>query len=522
MKEPQKRKNSNSSTLGKMKVSFFSPASPQPKLKVNNPGDLYEQEADAISNQIVSPQGTNDFISRKENASGIQPKQNGIMSRQNSRTLPSSVSDTIGNAGKPLEKGVKESMESAFGQDFSHVRIHSDGTANKSANDINAKAYTYQNDIVFGDGQYNPESFEGKKLLAHELVHTIQQSQADISDTETIQRSVKTFIEGGIRGHASPKWENTGRSTSEELNLTLSRDRANNVEYLFQEMFRRYMTGHGEIEFAIESSVSGERDEGVVSIPAEGVGDRETILEGGGDVEANDPTMRRVDIDIVVTRQEEGVAPSTESIVIPEECQANATNQWSIKMTIGGGAGHAGIGGAFAIGKLKNRRTGQIAEGSFIGGGIGIGLQTPGADPGWGDWVDFETEDICTFNDFDFTLARLTTAGAGAYVGYSLAWISFPLRGANSIYVGGFNVGAVGADAGSNVGEWNIHGTPPGPQCVPEHEVEREVFTPFQFDVQDGLSHTVYFETGSSEIDDEQFRLLDSFVQHITARYSEE
>ncbi|WP_373400855.1 hypothetical protein V8V91_17130 [Algoriphagus halophilus] len=314
----------------------------------------------------------------------------------------------------------------------------------------------------------------------------------------------------------------TGRSTSEELNLTLSQDRANNVEYLFQEMFRRYMAGNGEIEFAIQSSVSGERDEEVVSLPAEGVGDRETLVEGGGDVEANDPAMRRVDIDIVVTRQESGMAPSMESRVIPEECEPHATNQWAIKLTLAGGGGHAGLGGAFAIGQLKNRRTGQIAEGSFVGGGIGVGLQTPGADPGWGDWTDFVTEDICTFDDFDNTLSRLTTAGAGAFVGYGMAWISFPMRGANSIYVGGFNVGAVGIDAGSNVGNWNIHGTPPGPRCVPEHEVEREVFTPFQFDTQDGLRHTVYFDTGSSEINDEQFRLLDAFVQHITDRYSDE
>ncbi|WP_296705820.1 DUF4157 domain-containing protein [Algoriphagus sp.] len=521
MHEPLKHEKSNSSPKGKLRVSFFSPSKVQPKLKVNHPNDSYEKEADAVADQVISARERKGLISQNVNTPKIQSKENDTTKSQ-ADTIPPTVKNTLNKGGEPLDNGVRESMESAFGQDFSKVRIHSDGIAHQSADDINARAYTFQNNIVFGNNQYNPESFEGKKLLAHELVHTIQQGNTENSGIEEIQRSVKTFIEGGIRGHASPRWENTGRSTSEELNLTLSRDRANNVEYLFQEMFRRYMAGHGEVEFAIESSISGEREEGVVSLPAEGVGDRETLVEGGGDVDANDPSMRRVDIDIVVTRQEEGMAPSTESIVIPEECEANATNQWSIKMTVGGGGGHAGLGGAFAIGKLKNRRTGQIAEGSFIGGGIGVGLQTPGADPGWGDWTDFVTDDICTFDDFNFTLARLTTAGAGAYVGYSLAWISFPLRGANSIYVGGFNVGAVGADAGSNVGEWNIHGTPPGPRCVPEHESEREVFTPFQFDIQDGLRHTVFFETGSSEINDEQFRALDSFVQQITARYSED
>lgn len=138
--------------------------------------------------------------------------------------------------------------------------------------------------------------------------------------------------------------------------------------------------------------------------------------------------------------------------------KTKATTKWSIKLALSGGAGHAGLGGAFAIGKLKNRKTGQVVEGEFMGGGIGIGLQTPGASPPWGNWVNFTTEDVCTFEDFDGTLARLTTAGVGLSVlGYSLAWISFPLRGANSIYVGGFNMGAVGADAGTNVGTWNVH-----------------------------------------------------------------
>lgn len=519
MREHQKQKTSCPISKERFKVSFFSPAKVQPKIKVSKPSDPLEKEADGISEQIVNGSDFNQSISTKNNPSNIQTKQKGI-TNSSTQGIPNSVSNSLRNSGNPLEPEVKESMESAFDQDFSKVRIHSDDAAHRSADSINARAYTFQNDIVFGENQYNPDSFEGRKLLAHELVHTVQQSQGNGSDE--IQRSIKTFIEGGIRGHASPRWENTGRSTSEELNLTLSRDRANNVEYLFQEMFRRYMGGNGDIEFAIESSVSGERDEGVVSLPAEGVGDRETLIEGGGDIEANDAAMRRVDIDIVVTRQESGMAPSMESRVIPEECEPHATNQWAIKLTLSGGAGHAGLGGAFAIGQLKNRRTGQIAEGSFVGGGIGVGLQTPGVDPGWGDWTDFVTEDICTFDDFDNTLARLTTAGAGIYVGYGMAWISFPMRGANSIYVGGFNAGALGADAGSNVGNWNIHGTPPGPRCIPEHEVEREVFTPFQFDTQDGIRHTVYFDTGSSEINDEQFRMLDEFVQHITARYSED
>ena len=60
-------------------------------------------------------------------------------------------------------------METKFGFDFSNVRIHTDHYANKSAKSINAKAYTFGNRIVFGEGQFNPHANEGRRLVAHEL-----------------------------------------------------------------------------------------------------------------------------------------------------------------------------------------------------------------------------------------------------------------------------------------------------------------------------------------------------------------
>jgi hypothetical protein len=66
-------------------------------------------------------------------------------------------------------------MDPRFGHDFSRVRVHSDARAAQSAKDINARAYTVGTEIVFGAGQYTPFAEEGKRLLAHELAHTIQQ-----------------------------------------------------------------------------------------------------------------------------------------------------------------------------------------------------------------------------------------------------------------------------------------------------------------------------------------------------------
>jgi hypothetical protein len=69
-------------------------------------------------------------------------------------------------------------MEARFGHDFSTVRVHTDGRAAESARGVNANAYTVGSDVVFGSGTYRPGTFEGNRLLAHELAHTVQQRGA--------------------------------------------------------------------------------------------------------------------------------------------------------------------------------------------------------------------------------------------------------------------------------------------------------------------------------------------------------
>ena len=67
-------------------------------------------------------------------------------------------------------------FEQRFGADFSAVRVHNDGEAHAAARSIDARAFTVGNHIAFGEGQYEPSSAGGKKLLAHELTHVLQQS----------------------------------------------------------------------------------------------------------------------------------------------------------------------------------------------------------------------------------------------------------------------------------------------------------------------------------------------------------
>lgn len=89
----------------------------------------------------------------------------------------------IRSEGRSLDEPVRASMGQSFGFDFGGVRIHDDGRANESARALGARAYTVGRDVVFSEGAYRPSTVEGRRLLAHELTHVVQQSGASASPT---------------------------------------------------------------------------------------------------------------------------------------------------------------------------------------------------------------------------------------------------------------------------------------------------------------------------------------------------
>lgn len=90
--------------------------------------------------------------------------------------VPAAVHETLHSPGQPLDFSTRSLMESRFGHDFSHVRVHTDATAAESAEAVDAHAYTVDRHISFGAGKYSPATSEGQRLLAHELTHVVQQS----------------------------------------------------------------------------------------------------------------------------------------------------------------------------------------------------------------------------------------------------------------------------------------------------------------------------------------------------------
>ncbi len=90
-------------------------------------------------------------------------------------SLPKGVRETLQSPGEPLDADTRSAMEARFHQDFSQVRAHTDSRAAGSAQALNAQAYTVGDDMVFGQGRYAPRTPQGRRLLAHELTHVVQQ-----------------------------------------------------------------------------------------------------------------------------------------------------------------------------------------------------------------------------------------------------------------------------------------------------------------------------------------------------------
>jgi hypothetical protein len=103
--------------------------------------------------------------------------------------MSSIIHKVLNSSSQSLDVGTRAFMEPRFGHDFSKVRVHADTKAAESARAVNALAYTVGNDVVFGAGQYQPATSNGRRLLGHELTHVVQQNK-EIKKNMPIQRKV--------------------------------------------------------------------------------------------------------------------------------------------------------------------------------------------------------------------------------------------------------------------------------------------------------------------------------------------
>jgi hypothetical protein len=187
----------------------------QTKLKVGQPGDIYEQEADWVADVVMrtakpAVQRQPEEEEEKEEEEIIQPKlktdTEQSIQRQEEEEEEESVQTKAPNrslyvdpslqkqlaqsrgGGSSLPKHSRAFMESRFGTDFGDVRVHTDNRATGMAKTLNAQAFTGGRDIYFGAGRYSPGTAIGDRLLAHELTHVVQ--QGSLSKTQGLSRSL--------------------------------------------------------------------------------------------------------------------------------------------------------------------------------------------------------------------------------------------------------------------------------------------------------------------------------------------
>lgn len=225
----------------------------QPKLRIGRPGDTYEREADHVAERVLRGAGRfpvpisvadantgaqrmcadceeellresepagRDLVQRQchcgdeEKARGtcrchggaelLQPSAAGE-SRASTHAIEQRVSALRGS-GRPLPIAIRRFFEPRFGHDFSAVRVHTGPTARTAAEALNARAFTVGHDVVFGSGEWSPETDRGRRLLAHELTHVIQQTPLVARRKPSIERAEPTgeSLPGADEGVAAP------------------------------------------------------------------------------------------------------------------------------------------------------------------------------------------------------------------------------------------------------------------------------------------------------------------------------
>lgn len=195
----------------------------QPKLKIGHPSDRYEQEADRVADQVMRMPNLKTVPSIQPIAPGhysLLQRQPEITKDQDEdeekivQTKPAlgqtpSVTPDLqtqlgSGGGQALPQPTREVMESRFHYDFRGVRVHSDRHAANLNHQMHAQAFTHGQHVYFGQGHYQPSTFKGQHLLAHELTHVVQQTGGHTEGQIVQRRSPQPLIQARLKTPQSP------------------------------------------------------------------------------------------------------------------------------------------------------------------------------------------------------------------------------------------------------------------------------------------------------------------------------
>jgi hypothetical protein len=200
------------SECGKRKLSV------QRKLIIGASNDPLEQEADRIADEVVAGPAHSavSTAAKRIQRFGQQPTR-GLA------PVPTSVERVLASPGRPLDPATQKDMQQRFREDFSRVKVHAEGEASSAAKAIEARAFTVGQHIVFAAGEYAPATGEGKRLLAHELAHVVQQRGRPHRSVVMRQRAApQTRVRPATVEEAAEFLEDMARFIEAVLSLALS------------------------------------------------------------------------------------------------------------------------------------------------------------------------------------------------------------------------------------------------------------------------------------------------------------
>lgn len=236
---------------------LFRTSGAQAKFAISHPGDADELEADRVAEQVMRSERTGpvgasaEMVHRKCaacDAGGTTCPTCADEQKVQRKALGGGASASHGRVralrggGQPLAAPIRAFFEPHFDRDLGSVRVHTDDRASHAASAIGARAFTLGADIAFGPNQFAPETPDGKRLLAHELTHVVQQSNGGAA--QRIARDTPAPAAEPARAPAPPTvcYEPKGQTVRFEGVLL-----AVNTDYLDGEL-RDYIAKHGEAE----------------------------------------------------------------------------------------------------------------------------------------------------------------------------------------------------------------------------------------------------------------------------------
>lgn len=193
--------------------------------------------------------GGNQFVQRL-----VQSKLDGLADTAHA-IAPPIVHDALAGPSQPLAVATRAFMEPRFGHDFGGVRVHSDAAAAESARAVGAKAYTVGQDIVFGANQFQPNTDAGRRLLAHELTHVMQQGEANTTRSDVSSTTAPVVQREPTQPRAATGTASIADLTAQTAGATTGKVTAGSLaRQEWESLFRRHFSEPDKVDHSVESS----------------------------------------------------------------------------------------------------------------------------------------------------------------------------------------------------------------------------------------------------------------------------